>query len=187
MGWIVFVAAYIPLMVGVYHLAERYGRDGAGWTFGSLFISPIVCIVILLCLGETTEKSEKRIRQQQASMEKNSSQKTITHVTDELKKIKELLDSGVISQEEFEKLKIRLMISIDNPIEACEENNVDNTDKKFLIMSHIVELKTGKHFNIIEIDDKNGVYICASGGGNPQSFTEHEIELFSIWRKRANG
>jgi len=60
MGWIAFVA-YIPLMFGVYYLAERNGREAVGWTVGSLFLSPIVCIIVLWCIGETNEKWKERI------------------------------------------------------------------------------------------------------------------------------
>ena len=51
----------IPLMFGVYYIAERNGRDAVVWLLLSLFISPIVCIIILLCLSETEEKRERRI------------------------------------------------------------------------------------------------------------------------------
>jgi len=62
MEWIVLILlVYIPLMFGVYHLAKRYGKNADGWTIGSLFISPIVCIIILWCLGETRESWEERI------------------------------------------------------------------------------------------------------------------------------
>ena len=62
MEWVVIVViVYIPLMFGVYHLAERYGREAGSWTLVSLFISPIVCIILLLCIGETKAKWEERI------------------------------------------------------------------------------------------------------------------------------
>jgi Na+/melibiose symporter-like transporter len=61
MGWIAFAIAYIPLMFGVYNLAKRYGRGAVGWTFGSLSLHPITCIITLLCFGETKEKHNERI------------------------------------------------------------------------------------------------------------------------------
>ena len=62
MDWIgIVVIVYIPLMYGVYKLAERYGKNAIGWTFGSLFLSPIVCIIMLWCVGESKEKWEERI------------------------------------------------------------------------------------------------------------------------------
>jgi len=66
MGWIIaIVFVYIPLMFGVYHLAKRYGRGCRSWVLGSLFISPIICIIVLSCLGKATEKIEEDIKQQQ--------------------------------------------------------------------------------------------------------------------------
>jgi len=61
MWWLILVVAYLPPMFGVYYLAERSGRDATGWTIGSLFLSPFVCIVILWCLGETPDKWKERI------------------------------------------------------------------------------------------------------------------------------
>ena len=60
-GWIVFFVSYIPLTVGVYHLAKRYGRGEIEWTIGSLFLSPIVSIIVLWCLGETKMQWQERI------------------------------------------------------------------------------------------------------------------------------
>ena len=48
-------------MVGVYNLAKRYGENATEWTLGSLFLSPMTCIIILWCKGETKEKWEERI------------------------------------------------------------------------------------------------------------------------------
>ena len=67
--WIVFVIllVYIPLMIGLYHLAVRYGRsdEAAGYVIGSLFVSPIVLIVVLWCIGETDKKHKERILEEE--------------------------------------------------------------------------------------------------------------------------
>ena len=48
-------------MFGVYKLAERYGKEAGSWTLISLFITPMVCIILLWCIGETKEKLKERI------------------------------------------------------------------------------------------------------------------------------
>ena len=57
----VILLFYIPAMFGVYYLAERYGRNAVGWTIGSLFLSPILSVIILWCRGKTYEKWEEKI------------------------------------------------------------------------------------------------------------------------------
>ena len=68
-GWgfivIPLVLVYIPLMYAVYYLAKKYGRPTGIWVFVSLIISPIICLIILLCIGETDEKKRERIREEE--------------------------------------------------------------------------------------------------------------------------
>jgi len=52
---------YILVSIGVYHVAEKNGRDSATWVIISLLISPIVPFIILLCIGETTDNREEKI------------------------------------------------------------------------------------------------------------------------------
>ena len=64
MGWIIVVVlVYIPLMIGLHRLAVRYGRsnEAVGWLIVSLFVSPILMIVVVWCIGETEEKREERL------------------------------------------------------------------------------------------------------------------------------
>ena len=44
---VLVVLVYIPLMYGVYYLAERYGYYANRWVYLSLFVSPIICLIIL--------------------------------------------------------------------------------------------------------------------------------------------
>ena len=56
---------YTPFMIAVYFLAKRYGRPTVNWLIISLFISPVVCLIILLSLGESDEKKRERIREEE--------------------------------------------------------------------------------------------------------------------------
>jgi len=58
---LLILAVAILLTIGVYHLAKKNGRDATVWVLTSLFISPILSLIILLCIGETSEKREERI------------------------------------------------------------------------------------------------------------------------------
>jgi len=73
-------------------------------------------ILIITSMAMKTNNNENEIVETQKMQQKvqypNSGQ-NISSIADDLKKIKELLDSGVINQEEFDKMKNRLIDSID--------------------------------------------------------------------------
>jgi hypothetical protein len=52
---------YILATIGVYQVAEKNGRNFAAWFITSLFCSPIVVLIILMCIGETSEKRKEEI------------------------------------------------------------------------------------------------------------------------------
>lgn len=61
----IVVLILIYLYSCVYKLAKRYGRNAAGHTVISLFLSPFVSIIHLLCAGETDEHRKARIQEEE--------------------------------------------------------------------------------------------------------------------------
>jgi len=128
-GWLLF-----SVIIGVVGSNRKIGFAGA--FFLSLLLSPFIGLIITLVSKSKSdiEYQEQLLRtqkQQQESLEKISSQKTISDVTSELKKIKELLDSGVINQEEFDNMKNRLIKSVDKPVDLKEADAVKSSKRKF--------------------------------------------------------
>ena len=59
------VLILIYLYSCVYKLAKRYGRNAGAHTVISLFLSPFVSIIHLLCAGETDEHRKARIQEEE--------------------------------------------------------------------------------------------------------------------------
>ena len=175
-SWLIFC-----FVVGFVGSGRKIGFGGA--FFCSLFLSPLIGLIItLVSKNKADEEYKEKVlvvqQSQQEALERLSETKTISNVTDELQKIKSLLDSGVINQEEFAKMKSRIIESIDKPQKLKEIKNVDA--QKITINSQVVELKTGNQYRVVEIE--NNMYICtASSGILKVQFAENEIELFSVW------
>lgn len=57
----IIIAIVIFLSVIVVKMANKRGRSAFGWFLLSLIISPFLCMLFLALLGETDEKREERI------------------------------------------------------------------------------------------------------------------------------
>ena len=55
------LAIFIVFLGVVYRSAKNRGRDAVGWMFLSFFLTPMLCLAALVSLGETKEKWEERI------------------------------------------------------------------------------------------------------------------------------
>jgi len=107
-------------------------------------------IIIITSMSIKTNNNEKEILETQKTQQKvqdTNSQQNISSIADNLKKIKELLDSGVINQEEYKKIKIKLLDSIENstssyikPIKINVNDAVNNSNYK------TPEIKSQKKF-----------------------------------------
>ncbi|MBD8390373.1 hypothetical protein [Dysgonomonas sp. BGC7] len=62
---VLVIVVIIVLLVFVSEMAITKGRSTIGWIILSLLLSPILCIVLLACLGETEEKRRERILKDQ--------------------------------------------------------------------------------------------------------------------------
>ena len=61
MDFLFLVLVLLILSIVTFVMAQKRGRSGFGWFILSLIISPILCIIILACLGDTDGKRRKKL------------------------------------------------------------------------------------------------------------------------------
>jgi len=198
-------------------MALNRGRRGFGWFVLSLFISPIIVFIILLTLGQTEAKKLEQVEKEENIRKKlqgnsdglpqeNRNNISFISFSDELEKLDNLKNKKIISEEEFSKLKYKLINSGNVQVnyqssnyakneeftvcqnellevkEKFDTNIITEKNTKFPVNSHVIEIKTEKQYRVVEIDIENNNYICSLGGIYFKKFHEHEIILFSDYQ-----
>lgn len=104
LGWIVF--SIVAGFVGS-------GRKiGFGWTFfWSLLLSPLIGLIIAFASDKKSDVELRTVQEKQAEAIQVIKENSKKSVTDQIKEAKELLDSGAITEEEFDSLKKKLLNS----------------------------------------------------------------------------
>ena len=108
LGWLVLSA-----IVAV--LALRRGRSGSGFLILSLLLSPLIGFLVMLVSRDLArEAREAEVREMESMrqaqlMQAVSSQAVASSVADEIAKLKKLADEGVLTAEQFEQQKHRLL------------------------------------------------------------------------------
>lgn len=107
--WLVF--AFV--VAGV---AQSRGRSTGGFFLLSLLLSPIVAAVVLAMVRnlaqEKREEERKRddhVRHLEELARAPKAQVAVASVADELRKLAELRDSGLLSEDEFDRQRRRLL------------------------------------------------------------------------------
>jgi hypothetical protein len=164
LGWLIF-----SIIIGALGANRKIGFVGA--FFLSLLLSPLIGLIIALTSKSIeNEKYETEIleiqKKQQVTLE-NISQHNVSNIADDLKKIKELLDSGVINHKEFEKMKTKLMNSFDESTtlsKKTEDVTLVESDKsanysapEIKSESKVIENSMFSTYEKIEIEFKDGV------------------------------
>lgn len=106
-GWIFF-----SFIVGFLGIGRKVGFFGA--FFLSLLLSPLIGLIITLTSKRKSDvKRERQMltaqQSQQQSLKTMANQNNKTSAIEELTKLKEMLDSGAINNEEFEKMKAKII------------------------------------------------------------------------------
>lgn len=112
-GWIIF-----SVVVGFVGSNRKVGFWGA--FFLSLILSPVIGLIIALVSKDKNDEKYKNevLKTQEAQREAlekliststNNIEESTSSVADELKKMQELKESGVISKEEFDLFKSKLI------------------------------------------------------------------------------
>lgn len=100
-----------------------------GAFFLSLLLSPLIGLIITLASktreDEKYEKEILTIQKSQKQAIENLKIKDVGDIADDLLKIKNLLDNGVIDNKEYENLKSRIMKNIDFEEETVKESLVN--------------------------------------------------------------
>lgn len=65
MAIIIILAFIIFISLLVAEAAEKRGRSYFGWWFLSLIMSPLICMIFLVALGETEDKWRERIMEEE--------------------------------------------------------------------------------------------------------------------------
>lgn len=102
--WIAF--AFVAGFVGS-------GRKiGFGWAFfWALLLSPIIGLIIAFASDKIADVELRKVQEKQAQAIQVIKENSKKSVTDQIKDAKELLDSGVITEDEFDNLKKKLLNS----------------------------------------------------------------------------
>ena len=104
LGWIVF--SIVAGFVGS-------GRKiGFGWAFfWSLLLSPLIGLINAFASDKKSDVELRAVQEKQAEAIQVIKENSKKSVTDQIKEAKELLDSGAITEEEFDSLKKKLLNS----------------------------------------------------------------------------
>ncbi|KKB45122.1 SHOCT domain-containing protein [Parabacteroides sp. HGS0025] len=104
LGWIVF--SIVAGFVGS-------GRKiGFGWAFfWSLLLSPLIGLIIAFASDKKSDVELRAVQEKQAEAIQVIKENSKKSVTDQIKEAKDLLDSGTITEEEFDNLKKKLLNS----------------------------------------------------------------------------
>ena len=58
MEWIIILLVFGAFLYGIYKLAKSKNRDPGGWILASIFISPIIIIIILAIMQKLPGKKK---------------------------------------------------------------------------------------------------------------------------------
>lgn len=110
--WIAAFMIWIYILFDLFSDSSLSGWAKAGWTIFLIFLPLIGSLVYLIARGKSM--SERRLAaatEAQAAQDRYIQQVAGTSVTpaEQIAKAKDLLDSGAISQEEFDSLKAKAL------------------------------------------------------------------------------
>ena len=105
-SWVLF-----SIFIGFF--ADSRGRIGPAWFLISLFTSPLFSFALLLVIKNLVEENKK---EQERKEDKEMQMKQLDalvkkSLADELLKLAELKEKGIISDQEFNKFKTSILLS----------------------------------------------------------------------------
>lgn len=138
-SWIV-----LSLIIGAVGSSRKIGFLGA--FFLSLLLSPLLGVIITIASKSNEAiKYEQELlktqKEQKESLEEIKSQNVGSTITEELKKVKDLLDANLITQDEFEKIKNKILSNNDLVgNDVLSENQENEFDPNYELISDYEEL-----------------------------------------------
>ncbi len=166
-SWIIF-----SIIIGIIGSNRKIGFGGA--FFLSLLLSPLIGLIFtLVSKSLAAEKFEQELlktqKMQQKTIEKITNQNLNTF-TEDLRKIKDLLDNGILNSEEYEKIKKHIINKYDLSI---TEDHIEKTENVMLkINNNLTEIEQERVRNMTN-NLKNGEIIT-------KHMKNNKIEIMSI-------
>ena len=96
---------FIQVFADIFHRENLSGWGKAGWIF-LLFVFPFIGVIIYMVARPKNTEQDKRDR---AQMEAMQARVTGGSAADDIAKAKALLDSGAITQAEFDSIKAKAL------------------------------------------------------------------------------
>jgi hypothetical protein len=111
--WLLWIWLLITIFTDLFRRKDLSGWAKAGWTVFVLVLPILGALIYLIVEGRSMERraAEDQRAAQQNFDEYVRSVSTNGHTTSEISQAKELLDSGAITTDEFEKIKAKALAS----------------------------------------------------------------------------
>lgn len=121
--------SWLVLCFIVSALASSRGRSAVGFFFLSFFLSPLIGLLVLLVVRNLAAEHRERTAKSSLEQQAMTGMRPATGlsqlgVADELRKLAELRSSGVLSEEEFLQLKVRLLADSDEAMSITASRGV---------------------------------------------------------------
>lgn len=128
----------ISIIVGIIGSKRKIGFITS--FFISILLSPLIGIIFVLASKRLSDiEFEKNLlniqKQQNVSMESPSSLQTNSSIVSDLHKLSELLDRGIISKEDFERIKTNLLKEVDTNPANSANTEVDDESLPLIVYS----------------------------------------------------
>ena len=171
-GWII-----LAIIVGALGSSRKIGFGMA--FLWSILLSPLIGVIITLS-SKTLESVEYENKQLELQKEQTKELKYIAskNSVQQIKEAKELLDSGAITEDEFNVLKKQILDDLSEPASTLQPKE----NMHYAIGQLVVEIKTETQMRIKAINS-NGLYTCTRNGVEIGSFCEDEIIDFDTYVK----
>ncbi len=114
----IFAYLFLVLIIGLLGSNRKIGFAGA--FFISLILSPLIGLIVVLLSKRLSdlefEKNLIDLQQQQKQAIDSLSKKGSAGIADEITKLTDLLNRGIINKEEFDKIKLNLLKEADSTL-----------------------------------------------------------------------
>lgn len=113
--WIAFIFIWVRCVMDLFSDRKMGGFAKTLWVICFIFFAPLTTLVYLIARGKSMqERTIEQMADAQAAQEKYIKQvaaQSATTPAEQIKHAKDLLDSGAISQKEFDELKAKALAS----------------------------------------------------------------------------
>ena len=111
--WIAFIFIWVRCVMDLFSDRETGGFAKTLWTICFIFFAPLTTLVYLIARGKgMQDRTMSQMAETQAAQEKYIKQvasQSASNPAEQIRHAKELLDSGAITQQEFDALKAKAL------------------------------------------------------------------------------